>query len=121
MITRLATVAAAAASLTLTLAVPADAGTYCPNGKICMWEDPSAQGSRYVEVYPGGVSWFYNIGGWNGDNEISSWENASSVSVKVFSNDNPTGRWRCLEPGTYQSSLGDFDNDAESFQVVSSC
>ncbi|MER6184987.1 hypothetical protein [Streptomyces sp. NPDC001652] len=39
-----------------------------------MWEDGNYEGSGYVDVVAGGP---YDIDGWNGDNEISSIDNAS--------------------------------------------
>ena len=101
----------------------AHAGIHCPEGKICMWEDPNAEGSRYVETSVGGVGWFHDIDWWNGDNEISSVENSTNRSIRVWTNDNPTGRSRCYPPHTYDDNLKDagFDNDFESFIVVRSC
>jgi hypothetical protein len=99
----------------------AHARSYCPNGHVCMWEDANAQGDRYVDTAVGGVDWFYDIDGWNGDNEISSVENNSNRAIRVWTNDNQSGRSLCYPPHTSNMELGNLDNDFESFIVVRSC
>jgi len=117
--TVLATLAAGAALIGG--ASQAQARNHCGEGQFCMWEDPYAEGSLYVEEFVGGVGSFYDIHWWNGDNEISSVENNTNRSIRAWTNDNPTGRSMCWDPGEYNGELGDYDNDFESYVVVRSC
>jgi hypothetical protein len=120
------TVAAALATFAAVVAMiggasQAQAQQYCPDGKICMWEDENAEGDRYVDTKVGRPGWFYDIHGWNGDNEISSAQNNTGRIIQAWTNDNPAGRSYCLYPGEYYSSFGSYDNDFESFIVVDRC
>ncbi len=98
-------------------AIPAQADGYCPSGRVCMWEDSNFSGDRWVDVKVGGADWSYNIDGWNGDNEISSIDNASGWDIRVWGNDNPTGASICVPAHSNRSSLGSFNDDAEYFET----
>lgn len=125
---------AAAAMATLAIAgagVPAlaadDAGTVraLSHGPVRMWEDPRYSGSLYVEYYPGQApNNKVNIGGWNGDNEISSVKNDTDYWVVLWDNDDYTGSKVCLRPHEWAQQLSwdvfRFDNKAESFQLTTS-
>jgi hypothetical protein len=63
----------------------------------------------------------FEIDWWDGDNEISSFVNNTDLYVILFADDNWNGATRCYSPGVDKSSLGSFDNDAESFVLHSSC
>jgi len=118
--------AAVLAALTASVAVVgvapiAQADGYCPTNRVCMWEDTNYQGDRWVDTTVGAPGWFYDIDWWDGDNEISSIDNSTGNYIQVWGNDNPTGSSYCVRPHSRHSSLGSFDNDAESFVVVTSC
>ncbi|WSQ11260.1 peptidase inhibitor family I36 protein [Streptomyces sp. NBC_01231] len=82
-------------ALTVGFAGQAQADGYCGAGRVCMWEDGNYEGSRYVDVTAGGP---YDIDGWNGDNEISSVDNASGLYIVMYDNDNLTGFMGCVQP-----------------------
>jgi hypothetical protein len=99
-------------------ATNASADGYCPAGRVCMWEDSNYQGSRYVDV-SGTPGYGYEIDWWNGDNEISSIDNASGSWVNVFDGDGYTGRLLfCVAPHQRIPDLY-FSDMAESFSVTS--
>lgn len=91
--------------------------TDCFSGFICMWEDSDYTGSRYVleTAWPGD----YEIGGIEGDNEISSVINFSDYCVRLYDNDDQTGTSylvgkQRLVPDLTQNG---FDNEAESYRI----
>lgn len=107
-------------------AAPASADGYCPSGRICMWEDQNFTGDRWVDVKgsPGSVE----IGGWDGDHEISSIDNASGHDLRLSPADlNGGGAWSgfghlCVQPHQRIRSLetyADYDNVPQSFVVGS--
>ena len=110
-----------AAIATTTVTSPAYADGFCGANRICMWEDTAFSGDRWVDTEVGGPGWFYDIDWFNGDNEISSIDNATGQSIRVWGNDNPSGGSICLPPHSNLVGLGGFENDAESFSVVASC
>lgn len=110
-----------AAIATVMATSPAFADGHCDANRVCMWEDDAFKGDRWVNTTVGGPPWDYNIDGWNGDNEISSIDNATGRYILVWSNDQADGRSLCVPPHTDMASLGNFDNDAEYFQVVDRC
>jgi hypothetical protein len=90
----------------------------CPSYYICMWEDPNYRGSMYVRQPANTGS--YDIDGWDGDNEISSViNNSPSVCVRMYDNDRWTGTTYALGKSEWASSLGSFDNEAESYKIYS--
>ena len=110
-------VASAAAGVAVVSAGPASADGYCPPGRVCMWEDRDFSGSRYVDV--AAVPGTYNIDGWDGDNEITSLDNASGREVWVYDNDNCTGYLFTQYPHTRTPVLSPSLNDrAECFRIV---
>ena len=121
-LTLAATALGLAGTAVLTTPAVAQAGTYCPTNHACMWEDSNFQGDRWVDIELGAAPSSYDIDGWDGDNEISSIENGSTTNwLKVWSDDDYQGTYICVAPRAVQGSLGGFDNNAESFQLVSSC
>ncbi|NUR70860.1 MAG: peptidase inhibitor family I36 protein [Hamadaea sp.] len=121
-------VAAASAAIAVGTATPAFAGqgdveSTCPSSDVCMWEDNSFGGNKWVEqsTYDGKV---YDIDWWNGDNEISSIRNNSGFWICVYPGDYTWGGgYIKVGPHTEYSNLAQsfgFDNEAESFKVVSS-
>lgn len=84
-------------------------------GQVCMWEDPGAQGSNYV-AHSATVG-SYEIGGFNGDNEISSIVNATGYCVTLYDNDGWSGTSRTFQPHTESLNLGSYDNEAESYKI----
>jgi hypothetical protein len=115
------TITAVSAAVIVTGSTPLSAqadSSDCPNRYVCMWEDPNYSGSMYVRQAstPGS----YNIGSWNGDNEISSVYNNSDNCVRLYDNDNYTGtsyyiNIRTLLPNLTQNG---YDNEAESFKII---
>jgi hypothetical protein len=104
---------------TLAMAVPAQAGTFCPENYVCMWEDPAWSGSEYVHQYATSNGSF-NIDGWDGDNEISSIINESKTHcIKLYDNDNYTGSTYTMgkDGSNPRLSNASFDNKAESFKI----
>jgi peptidase inhibitor family I36 len=96
----------------------ATASGSCGANFVCMWEDPGFNGTKYVDVV--GQTGFYDIDGWDGDNEISSVINRTGYYVRMYANDNATGFLSCVAPGQSIASLY-FDNDAESFSLNTTC
>jgi peptidase inhibitor family I36 len=99
---------------------PAGADGYCSRLALCMWEDARFSGSRYVfqnqppaERCDGSV--IYEIDGFNGDNEISSIDNATDFDVVVYADDGGQGQTLVVPSHQAFYGLGAFDNDAESF------
>ncbi|SCF46972.1 Peptidase inhibitor family I36 [Micromonospora mirobrigensis] len=105
------------------LAAPAYAAGTCSSGKICMWEDFSYNGSKYVDYTPGSISNDkYEINGFNGDNEISSVINNTDKCAVLYDNDGFSGTRITIGKKTSVSNLrtfANFDNEAESFALVS--
>ncbi|MCP3803620.1 peptidase inhibitor family I36 protein [Allokutzneria sp. A3M-2-11 16] len=115
-----------AALLTFTGATPAVAAAVdCAQDHVCMWEDPTWSGSRYVHQV--GVTGDYGIGGWNGDNEISSVVNYSACTITLYNNDSPgssTRQWTIRRKSEIRNlkTLKDRDgvnanDDAESYRI----
>jgi hypothetical protein len=103
--------------VTVGVSTPAQADGYCPANRVCMWEDSYYGGSRYVDTYAGGP---YDIDGWNGDNEISSVDNASGLYIVMYDNDNLTGFLGCVAPHQRIPALNRND-EMESFIARSYC
>lgn len=92
----------------------------CDPNWACMWEDENYFGDRYDRS--GVYQHFYDIGWWNGDNEISSVKNRSSWYLCLYAGDSPSSDYVRIAPGQFVPSLGDafgFDNDAESLKFTS--
>jgi hypothetical protein len=99
-------------------ASPASAAQPCSENYVCMWEDPGYNGSRYVRQYKS--SGYYQIDGWDGDNEISSVKNYTGKCVRLYDNDDHTGdSYRIDKNVRTISNLEEvgFDNDAESYRI----
>ena len=97
--------------------VPPD--STCYSGLVCMFEDEGYYGDRYE--FSGTTQWAGEIGGWNGDNEISSVKNYSSYFLCLYEDDSQGGDWVRIGYFTAVYSLDDsfnFDNDAESFRLT---
>ncbi|HEX6968123.1 MAG TPA: peptidase inhibitor family I36 protein [Micromonosporaceae bacterium] len=59
---------------------------------------------------------------WNGDDEISSLSNKTSIYLVVFADDNWNGSWKCINPYTNLSSLsGSWNDNIESFYLDDDC
>ncbi|GAB2503899.1 peptidase inhibitor family I36 protein [Nocardiopsis aegyptia] len=112
-----AVLAAAVPALTMTAAVPALADGYCRADHVCMWEDANYEGSRYVDVRAGGP---HDIHSWHGDNEITSIDNASDLTIVMYDNDNLTGFIGCVSPHQRIPSLWRND-EMESFIARDFC
>lgn len=98
-------------------AAPAYADTVCPNNYVCMWEDGSYGGSKYV-LQPANVG-FYEIDGWDGDNEISSVKNTSGKCLRLYDNDGGGGSSYYIEPEGFRPNLNQngFNDRAESYRI----
>lgn len=108
---------AVAATLTGPTAAQAES-TDCPADYVCMWEDNDFQGSMYVRQ-PANIG-SYDIDGWDGDNEISSYYiNASFRCVTMYADDNWKGAvFHTFRWGPKLKSLSElFDNEAESYTI----
>ncbi|GHH07477.1 peptidase inhibitor family I36 protein [Streptomyces lanatus] len=95
----------------------------CDTGRLCMFEDQDYTGDQY-NWKPTGVNQKHQIDGWNGDNEISSVINRTRYNIKLYDNDDYSGRSICLVPGKYINNLKNwwiFNDKAESAKTVSSC
>lgn len=119
-----AVAAAVAVPAVVLVATPAAAervGTgYCrSNNRICMWEDPGGQGSVYANR--SGAAGRFELGGWDGDNEVSSVTNWTDKCVTLYSHDAQAGRSFTIGPKRENMKLADsgFDNDAESYMLWS--
>lgn len=100
----------------------------CRAGYICAWEDKNYGGDQWVNWKPGGAGDFYDVDGWDGDNELSSISNESSKTIRLYKTDNATGYSWCLGPGQDIKNLSDlgegqpdFNDWIQSMKVVSSC
>ncbi|MGW3985757.1 peptidase inhibitor family I36 protein [Streptomyces sp. NPDC004830] len=96
----------------------------CDSGRICMYEDASYTGSKYVNWKPTGANQKYQIDGWNGDNEITSLINNSGYNVRVYDNDDYSGYSICVKPHTNINNLKYgwvFNDEAESAKTVTRC
>lgn len=105
--------------LGLTLeAAPASAAAPCSENYVCMWEDAGYNGSRYVRQYK--TSGYYQIDGWDGDNEISSVKNYTGKCVRLYDNDDHTGDTYTIHKNQRTvpnlKEVG-FNDDAESFRI----
>jgi len=105
--------------LVSSLSAPAYADSTCTSGDVCLWEDTSYVGDRYVYS---GQKLEVDLGFWNGDNEISSVKNRSSYYMCLYDNDDYSGTRIRLSPGQYVAQLSDFDfdNEAESYKLKTS-
>ncbi|GAA4035081.1 hypothetical protein GCM10022247_70650 [Allokutzneria multivorans] len=101
-------------------ATPAGAlSSFCHPNHVCMWEHSAYFGSKYVNRLA--VSGVFDIGMWDGDNEISSLSNTSNCTITLHDNDSPqssTRHWVFL-PYDDQPDLKVWgaNDDAESFTV----
>ena len=96
----------------------------CDSGRICMYEDSNYTGSKYVNWKPTGTNQKYQIDGWDGDNEISSVINRTRYNIRLYDNDDYSGRSICLVPGKYINNLKNgwvFNDEAESAKTVTRC
>ncbi|MBE1489157.1 peptidase inhibitor family I36 protein [Plantactinospora soyae] len=100
------------------IASPAFAGAaQCEaNKQVCLYEDGGGGGDEYGRVRAAGE---YELGGWNGDNEISSVVNATGYCVTLFANDGHTGRTLTIGPRSWEFHLADWDfnDEAESYTL----
>jgi len=99
-----------------------EAGT-CDAMYVCMWEDSGYGGDKWVNWRPTSEGEIFEIGGWNGDNEISSALNRSSFAIEVYADDGAEGDSFCIHP--YQpiqnfQEVG-FNDDAESLMSKPGC
>jgi hypothetical protein len=121
---RLLAVLGLGAATLLVVASPAYADSSCASGRVCMWEDASFGGDKYVNQAVSANNESYDIHWWNGDNEISSIKNTSGKYVCVYAGDYTWGGdYIVIEPHSESGNLGrdhGFDNDAESFKVTDS-
>jgi hypothetical protein len=99
----------------------------CASGYVCGWENSGYSGDKWVNWRAGGVGSVYEIDGWDGDNEISSFSNESSRTLRLYAGDNATGYSICWGPGVDARNLSDlgggqsFNDQMESIKVVASC
>ncbi|MDA1362740.1 peptidase inhibitor family I36 protein [Glycomyces luteolus] len=96
----------------------------CSGGRFCMWEDSSYSGSRYANWAPTGTNQKYQLDGWDGDNEITSFINNTRYKIRVYDNDDYSGESRCIDPGQRVSNLSgswDFNDRIESAKTVAAC
>jgi hypothetical protein len=94
-----------------------DATCYWPD--VCLFEDDNYYGDKYVRSGRDQHAW--EIGGWNGDNEISSVKNYSSWGLCLYEDDEQEGEWIRIPAGGAVADLDaghDFDNDAESARLT---
>ena len=99
---------------------PAGADGICSRNAVCMWEDNRYHGDLYVQQNQPprercDVSAVYEIDGFNGDNEISSVDNATDFDVVLFADDGGQGATLVIPSHQRYYGLGSFDNDAESY------
>lgn len=99
--------------------------TSCADNHVCLWEDFNYGGSKYVDYTQGTrPNDFFEIDGWSGDNEISSVKNNTDLVLVLWDNDGYSGTRACVNPNSSSSNLSTthgFDNEAESFQLRSTC
>ncbi|MFB9527700.1 peptidase inhibitor family I36 protein [Nonomuraea roseola] len=86
------------------------------NSQFCLYEDAGSQGDEYGRKTSLGD---YELGGWNGDNEISAIANYSAWCATIYSNDGQKGRTLTVRPGRTLNQLKDWDfnDDAESYRL----
>ncbi|MGF0175115.1 peptidase inhibitor family I36 protein [Streptomyces sp. Marseille-Q5077] len=124
---------AATAAIAALGAVPAQAqtgtaagvkGWSCDTGRMCMYEDASYTGSKYVNWKPTGTNQKHQIDGWNGDNEITSLINNTRYNIRVYDNDDYSGQSICVVPNHSINNLKEwwiFNDKAESAKTVARC
>ncbi|MFJ3231986.1 peptidase inhibitor family I36 protein [Streptomyces sp. NPDC086787] len=96
----------------------------CDSGRICMYEDASYTGSKYVNWKPTGTNQKYQIDGWDGDNEITSLINNTSYNIRIYDNDDYSGYSICVKPHVDITNLKYgwvFNDEAESAKTVAHC
>ncbi|WP_079056248.1 peptidase inhibitor family I36 protein [Streptomyces caeruleatus] len=96
----------------------------CATGRMCMYEDASYTGSKYVNWKPTGTNQKYQIDGWNGDNEITSLINNTSYNIRLYDNDDYSGRSMCVVKNSSINNLKNwwiFNDKAESAKTVANC
>ncbi|MFC3493107.1 peptidase inhibitor family I36 protein [Glycomyces rhizosphaerae] len=100
----------------------------CASGYFCGWENSGYSGDKWVNWRVGGVGTVYEIDGWDGDNEISSFSNESSRKLRIYNGDNATGASICIGAGDDVRNLNDegagggaYNDWMESIKVVASC
>ncbi|MBO3735410.1 peptidase inhibitor family I36 protein [Glycomyces niveus] len=99
----------------------------CRSGYVCGWEDAGYSGDKWVNWRAGSVGTVYEIDGWDGDNEISSFSNESGRTLRLYANDGAQGFSICWGPGVDARDLSDlgggqtFNDQMESIKVVASC
>ncbi|MDF5759334.1 peptidase inhibitor family I36 protein [Spongiactinospora sp. TRM90649] len=82
----------------------------------CLYEDINGNGDEYGGVWRQGK---YELGGWDGDNEISSVSNYSEWCMTLYTNDGWGGRTLTLGPKRSLYNLKDwgFNDDTESYRL----
>ena len=96
----------------------------CDTGRMCMYEDASYTGSKYVNWKPTGTNQKYQIDGWNGDNEITSLINNTNYNIRLYDNDDYSGRSMCVVKHSSINNLKNwwiFNDKAESAKTVANC
>lgn len=84
--------------------------------QVCLYEDAGWNGDEYGRVSTRG---FRELGGWNGDNEISSVLNDTPYCLWLYAGDEMGGRWLKVGPKQGVGTLKDknFNDDVESYMV----
>jgi hypothetical protein len=99
-----------------------EAGT-CDANYVCMWEDAGYGGDKWVNWQPSGTGQIFEIGGWNGDNEISSALNRTGYAIMVYADDGAQGDAYCIhahQPIQNFKEVG-FNDEAESLMTKDAC
>jgi hypothetical protein len=121
--TGLAAAGAAICAATAFAPGTASADGTCDEHYVCMWEDASYGGDKWVNWRPVREGDTFEIGGWNGDNEISSAVNRSGFAIVMYADDSGAGGSFCIHPHQPIQNFQEvgFNDEAESLVAKTGC
>lgn len=89
------------------------------DGYFSAWEDPNGGGTRYLHTPQNACHDGCDIGGWDGDNELSAVDNGTNCTVTLYADDGYKGRTYTVPKNTaiWNLETVGFDNEAESYEL----
>lgn len=89
----------------------------CPSGSVCLFSDPSWNGTM-VELNAGNCCAWINLGALGFNNTAQSWRNRMGTDAQIAMNADGGGARLCLNNGSYDSQMSaTWSNSATSIRL----